>query len=183
MKIQNFKKINTKNKISIAGFIIAAVITCVIIFVITPGINGIKKIGEDIMQQRIDVENKYKKGQKLNKLTENLKIIEPQIEKMDRMFIDQNDALKFITSLEEMAEKSNVKQKINLMTAQKVPFHSYQKMPLQLSIGGNFIDEINYILNLENSDYLINIKLLEITAGKAEGGSADMLIFADTYWK
>lgn len=183
MKISNFKKIGTEKKISIAGFIIAAIIACIIIFVIIPGISGIKKIGEDIMQQRIDAENKYKKGQKLNKLAENLKIIEPQIEKLDQIFINQNDALKFITSLEETAEKNKVKQKINLLIAQKAPFNNYQKMPLQLFIEGNFIDELNYLLSLENLNYFVNIKLLEITAGEAKGGSADMLIFADTYWK
>lgn len=183
MKISNLKKINTRKKISIISFAIAAFIVCLIIFVIIPNISDIKKIGENIMQRRIDVENKYRKGQKLKKMAENLKIIEPQIEKLNQIFISQNDALKLATSLEEMAEKNNIKQKINLLTAQKTPFNNYQKMPLQIYIEGNFIDELNYILNLENLNYFLNIKILEITAGKDEGGTANMLIFADTYWK
>ena len=183
MNIGAGAKINLKKKIIIVVTAILIIIAVAVIFLIMPAIKNIKEIGENIKTRRLDAEEKYLKGQSLKALSENLKKIEPEINKLDKIFIEQSQALELVTSLEKIAEKNNVSQKINLAANQKVNYSDYQKIPLQILTQGNFINQLNYLINMENLNYYINIKILELASSGAGNGDISMLIFADTYWK
>jgi Tfp pilus assembly protein PilO len=192
MDIRSLIKINLRKKIIIAAVLFPLGIGSIVYFVVIPTVNDIKSIRNEIEAQRIDLEIKYKKGQSIKQLTENLKIIEPQISKLEQIFISNDEVLEFITTLEEAANEKNVSQKINLATSKSVKEESYQKTPLQIITNGGFIKQLNYLISLEALNYYINIKSLELTAGSPRsinsGGqtkesSINMLLFADTYWK
>lgn len=184
MNVSNFIKINLKTKIIIACALFPLAIGCVIYFVVFPTINDIRGIKNEVEAQRIDLEVKYQKGQNLNNLTKNLKIIEPQLSSLDKIFIKQDKVLDFITTLENTANNNGVSQKINLATTNSAKNDGYQKTPLQLITSGNFINQLRYLITLENLNYYTNINSLEFTSGgqNSEGG-VNMLVFADTYWK
>lgn len=183
MNIGAFAKINLKKKIIIIVAAILIIIVAATVFLIMPAIKNIKEIGENIKSRRLDAEEKYLKGRSLKALSNNLKKIEPEINNLDKIFIEQSQALELVTALEKIAEKNNVSQKINLATNQKVDYSDYQKMPLQILTHGNFINQLNYLINMENLNYYINIKILELASSGAGSGDVSMLIFADTYWK
>jgi len=191
-------KFNLKNKItaSSAGFLI--IILSLIYFIVIPTIKDIKAMGQTIEAQREDLEKKYIKGQSLKQLTENLSKIEPKLELLDQIFINKNRELEFITSLENEANKNQVSQKINLSEPQQIENQNFQKTNLQLLTNGNFIKQLQYLINLENLKYYINVKLLELSltsdglqlkvnsqenlSAPAETNRLNMLIDADTYW-
>lgn len=183
-------KFNLKNKIilSLAGFILA--ILTLIYFVVVPTARDIKIMGREIEEQKIDLERKYLKGQSLKQLTENLKKIEPELSRLDQIFINENRGLEFITTLENEAGKSGVSQKINLSSPEAAENKEFQKNKLQLFAGGNFIRQLGYLLSLESLAYYINVKMIEITPSPAgsepetnESDGVNMFIDADTYWK
>lgn len=188
MNLNGFKKLGLKNKliISIAGFIM--VLISIIYFMVLPTINDIKEMGRKIESEKMDLEEKYQKGQSLKRLAEDIRKIEPLIEKLDQIYINKNDSLELITTLEKIANKNNINQKINLVDAQNTENQYYQKMPIQLSTNGSFINQMKYLTNLESSKYYINIQSLEISptiqnSNSTETNSIKMLIFADTYWR
>jgi len=194
MKLEDYLKLNLKKKIIIFLIIFFTIILSLIYLIVIPTITDIKKMGKEIEAQRLDLENKYIKGQSLKQLSENLKKIEPQLNKLDNIFINQNRELEFITTLEGRAQINNVGQKINLASAQVIEgndVQNYKKIPLQLFTQGSFLNQVNYLLNLEALDYYINIKSIElypISANPINNDTANlaniaMLISAETFWK
>jgi len=192
MQLEDILKLNLKKKIIISLVVFILIIACLIYFIVIPTIKDIKRMGVEIEIQRIDLEEKYQKGQSLRQLTETLEEIEPQLSKLNQVFINQNRELEFITTLEEVADYSNIMQKINLSDFQGIDNQKYKKMPFQLFAQGSFINQMNYLTYLEALNYYININFLELSPGSAQlassgetsaQGSINMLIIADTYWR
>lgn len=183
-------KTNYKNRITINIIVSLIFIIGITYFVIIPASEDIKKIKKQTEALRIDLEEKYIKGQSLRKLSESLKKIDKEISKLDDIFIKKNEALKFVTSLENIAEETYVSQKINLTTDQAIKEKNYQKIPLHLFTSGTFSNQIKYLKKLESSNYYININSIEIsvadrdtTIDKSNGNDKiNISIFSNTYW-
>jgi Tfp pilus assembly protein PilO len=175
-------KISLKNKIILSTSVLLVILATIIFFIIKPAMNEILKISKEIEMQREDLERKYQRGQSLKKLTEDLKVIEPQLEKLDELFIKRDESLKIITSLEKIAENNGVEQKINL-SAQGTKISDYQKIPIQIFSRGNFFNQTKYLTSLEKLNTYININLIEFTGNNTNPEELSMLIFGDTYWK
>ena len=185
------KKIDLRKKIIISMILFPLIITGILYFALIPAINDIKGIRDEIEAQRIDLEVKYKKGQSLKKLSENLKIVEPRLSDLDQIFISEDKVLGFITTMEEIANSNNITQNINLISSKSAAENGHKKTPLQITANGGFIEQLNYLIGLESLNYYININSLELTTGsrpsvlrkQARKNNINMLIFADTYWK
>ncbi|MEA3464126.1 MAG: hypothetical protein U9R14_03565 [Patescibacteria group bacterium] len=162
--LNNLIKLNLKKKISISLVVFILIIGCLVYFIIIPTIGSIKAIGQNIENQRIDLEKKYIKGQNLRQLTKNLKKIEPQLVVLDQIFINQDYELEFIIAMEELANQNNVSQKINLDTSRVIEGNGRQILPLNLFLQGNYTDIINYLTSLETLNYYININSLELSS-------------------
>lgn len=183
-------KLNTKNKIIASALLFPAVIAVLLLFVIMPAINNISAMSNDIEARRIDLEEKYLRGQSLKKMMENLKNIDARIGDLDQIFIEKNDILGFITSLEKTAAENNIAQKINLLTEKDTKQNGYSKIPLQISTEGKFSNQFNYLSDIERSEYYINISSLELSSSATqpqtepeENKKIKTVIFADTYWQ
>jgi len=176
-------KFNLKKKIIFSLITLFIVIFFIVYLIVIPTVLDIKKMGNEIEAQRIDLEKKYIKGQNLKQLAENLKKIEPQLDKLDKIFINHNRELEFITTLEEIAQTNEITQKINLSTDQASESQKFKKMPLQLYAKGNFINLVNYLLSLENLYYYINIKSIELFPGSNNLEDINLLITADTFYQ
>lgn len=192
--MEYLKKLTLKKKLFIINGILLAAVGAIIYFVVVPSLKEIKRMQADIEAQRTDLEEKYQKGQSLKKLTESLEAIEPKLERLDQVFINQNRELEFITALEDIAGKQGVDQKITLGKIQPAKNKDYQKMPITISAGGRYADLIRYLLALESSNYYINISSIEIAGGgprqpnsvadgAAQDGQLGLAIQAETYWK
>ena len=191
--LNNLIKLNLKKKIFVSIVIFVLIIGGLIYLVIIPTINDIKKMGEEIEAQRIDLEQKYIKGQSLRQLTENLKEIEPQLIMLDQIFIKQDYELEFITKLEDIAAQNNISQTISLDTAKINKEKSYQTLPLRLAARGNYKNMMNYLTNLEALDYYININSMDLSSASAKQSATpgeqttfsniSLVISANTYWK
>ncbi|MEK7202801.1 MAG: type 4a pilus biogenesis protein PilO [Patescibacteria group bacterium] len=181
-----------RKKILISLFVFFIVILTLLFFIILPAIREINRIGRDIETQRMDLEKKFNRGQNLKQLSKNLNEIEPKLVKLDQIFINKNNELEFITALEKIAATNKINQKITLGNSELIEGKIYKKVPIQLLAQGNFIDQLNYLLNLESLNYYINIKSLEISKTKnfIDNSSKDfpqanlnLLLSSDTYWQ
>lgn len=203
MILSKYQKFSLKNKIivMIAGFIL--IIFSLIYFIVIPTIKDIQTMGQKIEEQMVDLEKKYIRGNSLRQLTENLKKIEPKLSSLDQIFINKNRELEFITTIENEANNSQISQKINLSSPKIIENQEFQKNDLQLSVNGEFNEQLKYLINLESLNYYINIKLLELSSSPRSGQTApsikrndqetsvsekepnniNLSITADTYWK
>jgi len=194
MILDKYQKINLKNKIIAMPIGFVLIIFGLIYFIVAPTIVDIKTVGGEIEEQRIDLEKKYNNGISLRQLTENLKIIEPKLSLLDKIFINKNRELEFITTIENEANEARVSQKINLISPETTEKKEFQKNNLQLLTKGGFNEQLKYLMNLESLSYYINVKSLELSPADSNkeaeinnqeltSNRLNMLINADTYWK
>ncbi|MDP3043350.1 MAG: type 4a pilus biogenesis protein PilO [bacterium] len=186
-----------KKRIFIVPAVFILFIAGLIYFIILPTMKDIEETAAQIESQRTDLDKKYYKSKSAKQSTKSLKAIEGDVEKLDRVFINQNQELAFITALEETANKNNINQNINLDLSSGAKNNKYDKIPLKLTTQGNFINQFNYLRDLEGLNYYLNIKSLDLSAGGGasayppsdkiidygSGANIKMVILADTYWK
>lgn len=185
MVSDKFSRLELKNKITVIIALVAVVVACIAYFIILPTVAEIRRINDEILSQRTDLEAKYVKGQSLNKLSNNLKLIDPKLAALDEVFINQNRALEFITILEQISADNGVEQKINLMTDKGAQENDYKRVPLQLLATGDFQDLARYLSSLESLKYYINITNIDMIRkeDKESGTKVVMQIMSNTYWK
>lgn len=188
MNGSKYPKLNLKNKIIASLSCFFALILLLAHFIVIPTIKEIKSMGESIEIQREDLEKKYIKGQNLKKLTDNLKDIEPKLKLLDRIFINKNRELEFITGLENQAAENGVSQKINLSAPEKTENQNFQKTGIKIFTKGGFAEQLKYLSGIEHLSYYINAKILELSNAAAaaedtaQNKNLNMNIEADTYW-
>lgn len=190
METKSIIKLDLKKKIIISSIFFFAVILGIICFIVVPSIKDIKMIRDSIEEQRIGLEKKYIRGQSLRGLTEKIKKVEERIEEIDNIFVDRNKGLEFIKALEDLAEKNNVIQKINISISDEPFANDFEKIPVQLFVQGTLENQANYLVGLETMEYYINVDSIDIssiTPGEDEvtnkSNYISLLLSANTYWK
>ncbi len=185
-------------------------IIAVIYIIILPQLDSIDDFGKRIKDHKIYIERQYEAKQSTLKNKQNIELIEKQMDKIDQMFISQNRELEFITTLESLADKYNLQQKISLeqtntgnkdKNKDKSKIKSdYKKVMLNLNLEGSFSNIMNYLIDLEALNYYINISSLDLGSAEKistrryppsplaeENNQQDNNIVckltADTYWK
>lgn len=178
----DIKKIDLKNKILISLGSVLLMSSAIIYFLIIPTLDDIDLINEKIQAQNIEVEEKYNKIMSQRKLLEKIKTIEPQMAKLDRIFIDKNRQLEFITTLEGIAAANGIIQKINLppLSNSKDVKNDAGKGLLSLDSNGSFSNIISYLSDIESLNYYINIK--SFSMANAEDNKINLKLSADIYF-
>lgn len=188
MDLNKLKNLSLKKRISLNLSVFIFFIGLILYYVVFPSMQDILNIRDQIDAQRADLEAKYQKSRSLKRLTSNLKKIELQFDRLDQIFINENRALEFITTLEGVANKNHLQEKINMDSFDNVKSDKeFKRMPLKILTDGNFMDQVHYLAGLESLNYYINIKSLEFTAISKDAGGrpgdVEMVLTAETYWK
>jgi Tfp pilus assembly protein PilO len=194
-------RMDYQKKIYLHLAITASLFVAVFYFGIAQPAEKMEEMKTTMQTEKGNLEKSYITGNSLRQLAESLKVVEPQLSKLDDVFIKKEFALDFITSMEKVAEKVGIQQRINLATANKSGSKSKDKnetIPIQLSSSGSFNQEMRYLASLEALNYYINIKSLEISnstfraaswtvddgvAGGDSQSQVGLQILADTYWQ
>lgn len=130
---------------------------------IVPYCLKIKNLSENLLKTKYTLEelknqNNYKSANNLN--NDDLVTIE-------NIFIKQDSLIDFITELEEIAEKYDFKQNIELKEdiIDQDSSKLIHEIPILINLEGRLENLLSYLLKIENTDYYININSLEVTAG------------------
>lgn len=200
MNLINRNKTNSqKNKIIGNIFVYLLIIFSIIYFIIIPTTKDIKKIRDVIISQKIEKERVLNREKNISNLSIKIKKIEPMIEKLDNVFIDESKRREFISTLENIAQKSNVTNTSISPQNNKETTGIYETIPLTISATGKFDDIMKYLKELEKINYYINIQSFDITTtnnyiqnqknsimpdlNKSLDPDLTIKINADTYWE
>lgn len=197
-------RINYQQKVTIHISLTLLILAALIYFGIFQAVDKIMETKRLVETEKINLEKIYNSGKNLRKLTEDLRIVEPQLAKLENVFIKKEEALNFITSMEKISEKNGINQRINLAGAASINRGTEKNkiknetIPIQLSSTGSFYKQMLYLDNLESLSYYINVKSLEISnssfrnsanisAEGVSGGESEsdvsIQLLADTYWQ
>ena len=163
MRFPTFSNLNIKNKSLVLVAIFTLINIGIIYFLIIPSIDNIKNLRNDILNLKIDSENKIAQETKTNDLNNKFKKIEPQLEKINQIFISQNREIEFITTLEGLEGKYNITQTLNLGLDDAKQGEGFKIVPFSIDANGNFKDIMNYLTGVESLNYYINIENISLS--------------------
>jgi len=157
--------------ITIIGTVILIILLICLINV--PTIGSILKIKQMIYLERTDLEKKYLRSQVLKKILRDFEQVKPEKEKFDNIFIPKDKELEFVTSIEEIATRHNLKQEVSINNAVNKD-DIYAIVPLTLKLKGDFSDILKYLNDLDKITYYYNI-LSIIISNNSDGVEATLI--------
>ena len=165
---------NIKKKIIFTSLICAVIIGAVIYFIIIPSIEDIKNIQNAVYLERLDLEERYQKGQSLRKSQEDFRNNKEKVRLLTSVFIQKGNELEFLNQLEKIAEDNKLVLEKKLSDPGEATYinHGFKSLPLELNIGGDFSDMVNFLRQLETIDIYIDLGQLSLSKiGKLKNSS------------
>jgi len=184
----NFEKNNLKHKISTNTIIFIIAFLVIFYFAIFTAIQDINLLRASVISDKIETEKKLNREQSMSTLAVKLKKIESDLNKLDNIFIDKNNQLAFITTLENIANYNKVAQNINLSPVTATTNQRIAKSIITINAKGKYLDIVNYLQDIESLNYYVNITSINITLvsptdGQTKQDLVNLNLSADTYWK
>ncbi len=134
-------------------------------WIILPTTSNIKQYSKQVMEEKNNLFKLLKQGQSVIENKKNLKQLGTEINNLDKVWLQTGNELSFITDLENIAKKYNLKQTIifdNTKMTTLTGSTNINKIPIELKISGELNNIMQYINQLEMLDYYISINTIDI---------------------
>lgn len=105
-----------------------------------------------------DLERKSRGSQNLKEALERVRNTKVTMSDYERYLFRSGDELSLITDLENIANKNKVTQKIENSNLDNITNNT---IALSLRVYGTYNNALNYLMDLENYDYFLQIKSLD----------------------
>ncbi|PJE69432.1 MAG: hypothetical protein COU98_02065 [Candidatus Staskawiczbacteria bacterium CG10_big_fil_rev_8_21_14_0_10_38_10] len=154
----------TKKEICIITTIFGLIILALAVFVIYPLFNQIKRGSQELVRAKEEPVLLKAQIKELEKFQENHGNYQPNLKKIDNLFIDLNNPISFISFLENTASDCGVLIEISIPAPSKkeVRTETWPSTNFQISLEGSFPGFSKFFERLELSPYLVNIQNLNI---------------------
>lgn len=170
-------KLRQRDKIAIVNVIVLILIVSIYFFIIAPNLDRLSQIDQSTSEQINALELKERKTATRLPSKINTTDAEKLLNNFSRKVIS-NDLL-FVTGIEDMATKNKLTERLSMGEPQIID--GYRKIPISITSSGSYNNQLNFLYDLQNSDFYININSAEVTA--TTNDELNFLITADTYWK
>ncbi len=162
MNIKGFQKLSIVQKMALFVLFVVVVSVCLILFLIRPVMANVQEIKDDINNQRVELEEKYLRGLNAKMISRNLDKIESNLEFLDQIFIKEDGYLDLVTSLEGLAEKKGLEERLDILKNRSTDRGFYEIVPVHVEVRGNFDNLLAFLVELKGKDYQFNINSLRI---------------------
>jgi len=169
-------KFNSSIKIIIAVCILSLVVILIVIGVIWPTANNIRKTTEETYQLRAYMEQRYQESLRSKVTKKKLEDIKQETLGFESAIFKKSQTLDLIKMLEVIASDSGVSQRIEETNLDNI--NTNQNINLKLSANGKYNDIFKYIYNLETLDYFVNITNLRLTPNYDKNGQSNSSLSA-----
>lgn len=155
---------NPKSKTYIILGIFVLIDLFLIIFFISPTFNGIKKNSQELFAAKRELTLLNSQINDLEYFGKNYNNYEPNLEKIDKLFVDSKTPIGFIQFLEKTASDSGVGIKISLQITPKkeIESGSWSDIVFQISSVGTFQNFLKFFEKIETNPNLTEIQNLVI---------------------
>ncbi|PIV64969.1 MAG: hypothetical protein COZ90_00745 [Candidatus Nealsonbacteria bacterium CG_4_8_14_3_um_filter_37_36] len=151
---------NIKNKINLSLVIFIILSIILILFAIYPLFKEIKINSEDLISKKQSLTFLEGKIENLKRYQTIWRQIEPNLEKIDKLFIDPEVPVEFISFLEATARDCDLSVEIFPAPASKITEDPWPSLFFQISSTASFSKFLKFLEKLEASPYLIKIQNL-----------------------
>ena len=160
----------------IAFFVI---LSAVIIFIDFPYFKNISNIKKQFSVEAENLNLHYNSKLDFNGTLLEYNRLKKEIVTYDNAFLKQGEELNFIKSLEQLADKYQLEQKIELDPNIQPINDKLYRLDLRLNLSGNYYKLLQYLNELKNYKYKIVIKFTNLAN---KGDSASLTVLASTNW-
>lgn len=151
-----------KNKINLLITVFVISIVLLVVFGIYPLFTEIKKNSQEVILEKKTLLSLEAKTEDLEKFKNFYKDIEPNLEKIDNLFIDSETPVEFIGFLEKINRDCELSLKISLTPPIRLEKDSWPSVTFQMNSIGSFPYFLKFLEKLESSPYLIEIQNLSV---------------------
>jgi len=157
-----------KNKINLYLIISIILSVCLIVLVIYPLFKEIKNSSEELVYEKQKLLSLEKKIENLKEFQTLWLKIEPNLKKIDQLFIDPQVPVEFVNFLEKIAKDSEILIEISSALSSKTEKDPWPSLLLQINSTAPFSKFLKFLEKIEASPYLIEIQDLN-ARGLIEG--------------
>lgn len=132
----------------------------VVLLVIFPAANDIIAYNARIQAERAALENKYTNRRNIKNVIADIHFVNEKLPTLiNKMLIERDGEVKFISELEAVAAKYGVAQKIALGAAESYgQGNVLNRRRINILLGGDYINILRYVSAVEQLGYYINIQ-------------------------
>jgi|GEM_PF-1357992 len=160
-------RLNIEKQTMLTVGIFSGIIIVIVLCVILPTARYIKLLNNETAQLKEYLEKKYENTTNLRSSIKKIEEIKSVVEGYPQYFFKQGDELKLITTLENIALKNKVTQKIESSNLDQ-PNHNPVKMTV--AINGDYERVLRYMTDLEKLNYFINTERIQLGAAGLKPG-------------
>lgn len=154
-------KLNLEKRTVLVLTILLLGTAVIITTVILPTINYIKNLRDETLNLRQYLDKKYETNHSLLNSKQKIEDVKTSMEEYQNYLFFKGDELALITKLEDLSDQNKLNQKITGTDLDK-PGNTVH---ISLTLTGNYIDLIKYLLALEKQNYFLQIKNLHFGPG------------------
>ena len=159
--------VRNKKYIILSG--LGALFFILIFVVLFPLFSAIKKNANEIINQKKQIILYEKRIQNFNTLATEYKEFQPNIAKINSIFIDSKEPLEFIDFLETTAETLGLS--VDILINNNEAESNLSNLGFQITAFGSFDNLMKFLEKLESANYLVDINSLSVQ--KAPEGKVD----------
>ncbi len=149
----------------LGGVVIACLAT--LFFVISFFLTRVQSASHDLSRGKEEMVNWQKKKQKISDLEGEYKEIQSGFAKIDKNFLEKDDFLPFILTLEKIARESdnNYGNRLISESSKEDAKSGWPTAQFQITLKGDFSNLLKFLTYLENMPYIIEMTDLMIQRG------------------
>lgn len=154
-------KLNLEKRTLLIIGLFALLTIAVISGVIIPTVRSIQKAVDDTQELRNYLEQRYERIANLRTSIKKINQIRAQVAAYPDHLFTRGQELDLITTLERLAAKNNVTQKINSSNLGKL---TDNRITLSINITGSYPQTMRYLADIEALPYFLNVTKLQLTS-------------------
>lgn len=160
-----------------------AAIVIVLFFITIPAVTQIRDISSQIFQERVDLEERYLRGQSIKKSQAEFRKNIDKFNTLANVFIQNEEELTLLNNLEKIASNNNIILEKELTDPNEAPqlSNNFSALSLSLNINGDFVDIVGFLNELESLDIYINLNNLTLSKTEATRSRRSAIGDFDTF--
>lgn len=159
-------ELKSKQKIYLNLIIFGLLFCLVLILIILPLINRLESSSQGFQENQRTLLILKEKKNYLDQLEKEAQISQTNLEQVQEFFLQPDQAINFIKTLENIASLTVNQQGIKIIAPTKAKREEKKEekptLSFQLSLWGSFPNLIRYLIYLENMDYCLQVEELRI---------------------
>lgn len=133
-----------------------------LLLVIFPFIEEIRAKSQELLHQKTILLRGQQEFASLAEIKKNYSEIEPDLARIDELFIEPKAPIAFVEFLEVMAEEIGLQLKISALNLQPKESDIWQSVAFQVSVAGPFSRGQRFLEKLEAAPFLLSFEALNI---------------------